>query len=308
MKRTAIIGIGAVGAPIAHCLYKNCSKDFYVLTDDGHQEEVNAIKQINGEEFSPNIVTNVEQIDGNIEILILAVKNYDLIPTLELVDKIITDNTIIVPLQNGIWSCRYLRNKYRFNKVAECYVRGPNTKREKDGFFYTKSGVIHIGTSKAYEVEYIKEAYDSLKEAGLDIYYEDNIRLMVWRKWMLNVAGNTVTALTGANYSMFAESNDLQMLCRRIMREFLQVSEAAGVELTHADIDETIDYFVGFQSGKVTSMLEDVLNGRRTENEYIAGEILRMGEEYDIKLPIIRTVYTLMKLKENVYLSNENKL
>lgn len=175
------------------------------------------------------------------------------------------------------------------------------------GFEYTKSGVIHIGTSRDAEVEKLRNVFDVLKESGLSIFWEDNIKKMVWSKWMLNVAGNTVTALTGASYRQFADSRDLQMICRRIMKEFLLVANTENVGLTYSDIDETIDYFVGFRTDKITSMLQDVLSERRTENEYITGELLRMAEERDIDLPINKTMYSLVKIKEAVYMERKEK-
>lgn len=236
-----------------------------------------------------------------LDVLIIAVKNYDLISTSLLIDYFISDNTILLPVENGIWASRYLRNKYPEHIVAECYVRGPDTRHIENGFAYTKSGTLHIGTSKGNDQDLIMKVYESLKISDMDVHYEENINTMIWRKWMLNVAGNTVTALTGASYRMFADSKDLQMICRQIMREFLLVANSEGVPLTWADIDETIDYYCSFTTDKITSMLEDVQNERRTENEYITGELLRIAEERGIDLPINKTMYTLVKLKEYVY-------
>lgn len=305
--KIALIGLGAVGAPIAHKLYSKYQDDFYVICDESHRQKINDIKEINGDVFAPLVATHSDDIKGKLDVLILAVKNYDLISSLERADQFISQNTILIPLENGIWACRYLRNRYRENIVAECYVRGPNTKKIYNGFEYTQSGVIHIGTSKEAETNKLKEVFQILKDGGLSIFWEDNIKKMVWAKWMLNVAGNTVTALTGASYRQFADSRDLQMICRRIMKEFLLVSDTEKVGLTYADIDETIDYFVGFNTDKITSMLQDVMNETRTENEYITGELLRMAEERDIDLPINKTMYSLMKIKEAVYTERKEK-
>ena len=118
---------------------------------------------------------------------------------------------------------------------------------------------------------------------------------------MLNVAGNSVTALTSADYSMFKDVKELQVLCRKSMLEFLQIAEAENIGLTNSDIDDIIDYYVTYKGNKKTSMLEDVLNHRRTENEYLAGELLRHAENIGIDLPIIKTLYTLVDIKEKLY-------
>lgn len=299
--KIGLVGLGVVGAPIAHKLYYFYGNDFVVLTDADFEDDLRNIKEINGDTFSPVILVNGKDEKPVLDVLIIAVKNYDLISTSLLIDYFISDNTILLPVENGIWASRYLRNKYPEHIVAECYVRGPDTRHIENGFAYTKSGTLHIGTSKGNDQDLIMKVYESLKISDMDVHYEENINTMIWRKWMLNVAGNTVTALTGASYRMFADSKDLQMICRQIMREFLLVANSEGVPLTWADIDETIDYYCSFTTDKITSMLEDVQNERRTENEYITGELLRIAEERGIDLPINKTMYTLVKLKEYVY-------
>lgn len=300
-----LLGLGAVGAPIAHKLYLKYGDSFVVITDEAHRQEVQEIKAINGDAFNARVVAPSNDTEDKLDVLILSVKNYDLISSIEMAEQLISEKTVLIPLENGIWACRYLRNRYRDNIVAECYVRGPDTRKIFNGFEYTRPGMIHIGTSKEKDSDRLREVYEILKASGLHIFYENNIKKMVWSKWMLNVAGNTVTALTGASYRHFADSHDLQMICRRIMREFLLVSDTEKVGLSYADIDETIDYFVSFRSDKITSMLQDVLCERRTENEYITGELLRMAEERDIDLPLNKMMYSLMKIKESVYMEKK---
>lgn len=297
-----LLGLGAVGAPIAHKLYLKYGDSFIVITDDAHRREIKEIKAINGDSFNVRVAVFSDDIEDKLDVLILSVKNYDLILAIEMAEQLVSEKTVLVPLENGIWACRYLRNRYRDNIVTECYVRGPDTKKIYNGFEYTKPGVIHIGTSREKGSGRLYEVYEILKGSGLSIAYENNIKKMVWSKWMLNVAGNTVTALTGASYRQFADSRDLKMICRRIMKEFLLVADTENVGLSYTDIDETIDYFVSFRSDKITSMLQDVLCERRTENECITGELLRMAEERDIDLPLNKTMYFLMKIKEAVYL------
>ena len=82
-----------------------------------------------------------------------------------------------------------------------------------------------------------------------------------------------MTALTGADYSNFKDSPALQNICRKAMEEFLHVSEAEGIRLTNNDIQDILDYYTTYKGSKRTSMLEDVINHRKTENEYLAGKL-----------------------------------
>ena len=47
-----------------------------------------------------------------------------------------------------------------------------------------------------------------------------------------------------------------------------------------------------------TSMLQDVLAGRKTEVELFAGEIIRLGKLYEIPTPCNQVLYDLIKIVE----------
>lgn len=52
-------------------------------------------------------------------------------------------------------------------------------------------------------------------------------------------------------------------------------------------------------------MLMDILNEQKTENDYLAGTALAVGNKHGIPLPIISTLYYLMAVKEKIYTVNE---
>ena len=49
-------------------------------------------------------------------------------------------------------------------------------------------------------------------------------------------------------------------------------------------------------------MLEDAMNRRQTENEYIAGYIKRLAARNGVNAPFIDMLYSIMRVKEDVYL------
>lgn len=56
------------------------------------------------------------------------------------------------------------------------------------------------------------------------------------------------------------------------------VAQYENVELIKKDIDDVIDYYITYKGSKKTSMLEDIMNNRKTENEYLAGDLIRLAE------------------------------
>lgn len=300
-KYVSLIGLGAVGAPLADLLFKKYGKDFILLSSKNFLFTLNDL-YINGSSFNPKIAYKKEQLKKRIGVVFICVKNYQIEAIADLLHRLIDDETIIVPLQNGVYSFDYFRDQFPTNVVLEGFAQGPNTSVMKNIYIYQKPGKFHIGSSDSEWQEKAKETVDLMKSASVESYYNEDIKHEVWKKLMLNVAGNAVTALTGVDYCMFEKSTETQQLCRDVMNEFSIVANALGIRITEKDIDDTINYYLSFKVSKKTSMLEDVTNCRPTENDFIAGYISKLAKKLEISVPHIDTLFSLVKIKEDVYL------
>lgn len=300
-KYITLVGLGAVGAPLAHHLWKEYGDDFALLSSVDFLHTLEEL-HINGEEFKPNIFSSPEQLKKKVGIVFICVKNYHVEGIAECIASMIDEDTIIVPLQNGVYSYDFFSKRFPNNFVLEGFAQGPNTQVLKNIYVYQKPGVFHIGTSFKDKEELGQKAFKIMIDAGVECYYDSNIKHEVWKKLMLNTAGNAITALTGIDYCMFEKSKEVQNLCRNTMKEYAAVAGANGIEITDEDIEDVMKYYLSFTVSKHTSMLEDVLNKRLTENEFIAGYISRLAKDLKIDTPCIDMLYQLMKVKEEVYL------
>lgn len=298
----ALIGLGVIGIPIAHKLSKAYKDQFAIVASGERKERLKkANLEVNGEKFIPRIVSHSNELDP-LELLIVCVKNYSLETALEDIKNVVCDKTIILPLQNGIYAYDFFSKEFPNNIILQGYLQGPNTEKNGSVMRYTNSGSMHIGDQANSVLDVAAKVYAYLSMAGIEVHLEQDIKKMVWKKMMLNVAGNSVTALTNADYGNFKYSLDLQNICREVMLEFLKVAKAENIDLSESDIDEIIEYYVSYHGGKKTSMLEDVRNHRRTENEYLSGTICQLAEKHAIEVPRIQTLYLLIKIKEALYL------
>ena len=76
-KLIGLIGLGAIGAPLADLLYQRYNKNFILLSsrDFLHTLTDNELV-INKRVFSPLIVTDKKQLAKDIDVLFVCVKNY----------------------------------------------------------------------------------------------------------------------------------------------------------------------------------------------------------------------------------------
>lgn len=305
-SQIALIGLGVIGIPIAHKLSAAYGKHFCLIASGERKQRLKQKKMyINDEIFSPQIISDRSEIDNDIDLLIVCIKNYDLEVSLCDIRRVISDRTVILPLQNGITSYEFFRSEFPKNIVLQGYVQGPNTIKNGSVMSYRNAGIMHIGNPFDLEKDYASYVYNLLIYAGVNVYLENNIRKMVWKKWMLNIAGNSITALTGADYNQFKKYGDLIDLCRKSMYEFLKIADVEKIDLSKQDVEDIINYYVSYKGKKQTSMLVDVMNRRKTENEYLAGALLKIANQHKISLPITNVLYSLIKIKEEIYLDED---
>ena len=88
------------------------------------------------------------------------------------------------------------------------------------------------------------------------------------------------------------------------MQELLNIACYEKVNLSTKDIMELIEYLTTYPYPKKTSMLQDVLAHRKTEIDYISGDIIKLSRKWNCPCPVNLTMFYLIKSKEKCYLKS----
>ena len=143
----------------------------------------------------------------------------------------------------------------------------------------------------------IKALFDS---AGQKCTIPDDIIHEKWWKFMLNTAFNTLSAILEADYAAISGNRDFIRAVRLVAREVQNVGLMEGAVLTGDDVDEMIRRVSALQDHGKTSMLQDVIAGRETENRYFAGAVSRLGRKHSIPTPVSDFISILLEAKRYV--------
>ena len=253
----------------------------------------------NGEKLSiPTIVP--DESTGKVDLIIIAVKNFQLESTFPVIEPLLGENTIILPLLNGIESERVLSERYGEERVIYAFISNLSVVREGNNVSSFSKGKITMGEKDNTLSERILKLVDFFEANGQDVVVPKDIHHEKWLKFMTNTCFNTLTALLEADYDATGSNRDMIRAARLIAKEVQSVGRRRGVELTSDDI-ETMIRNTSMLSGKGrSSMLEDMLSGRETENRYFAGAVSRMGKQYSIATPYCDLLSILVEAKRYV--------
>jgi len=303
MKKTAVIGFGAVGASFGSRLYEYYKDDFAVAADTRHAAKLAGGITVNGTFIQPAVL-NADTAGTQFipDLLLVCVKNYDLADTLKQIHAITDSHTIILSILNGISAADILKKEFPDNEILRGFARIMAV-RNNDGSIKYSGGHIFFGRddndSCHPAVLLTKQILD---EAGIQVTVCSDIQREVWNKFMINIGTNQVSALTGADYPHLRNIPELYNLMRQAMMETVQVAQAYHIGLTEKDIDIYCSVLNDNQKGLTTSTAQDIAHKRRTEIDYFSGTLIRYAEAKHIDVPVNRALYALIKGTEKIYL------
>ena len=102
IKTVGIIGAGSVGSALMYEMYKRDPENVYLLATGARAERLLSKGiSVNNEVFSPKVYSDPSQ-GINIDLLILAAKTYSMDSVIEHIRPLISKDTILLPIENGI--------------------------------------------------------------------------------------------------------------------------------------------------------------------------------------------------------------
>jgi 2-dehydropantoate 2-reductase len=121
----------------------------------------------------------------------------------------------------------------------------------------------------------------------------DLLRLS-WEKLALNCVANPLTGLTGRRNREII-NGELLDLRRALVAEVVALAAANGVVVAE-DLAERIDAALS-RSRNITSMLQDLRQGRPTEIEFLNGYVDRVSTEMGLDAPFNRAMAGLIRAR-----------
>ena len=295
--KVRIIGAGAVGAVVGWKLYKHA--DLAFIVDEERKERYSGGLAVNGEVIDFRFLTPSEA--DTADLLIFAVKNVSLEDAADEASPFVGENTVILSLLNGIEAEEKLSERFGAEKVLYGFITDLSSVH--DGTETTCfSGGGNIVFSEKYNTRSVRveEIATLFDEAGQRYTIPENIMHEKWWKFMLNTCFNTLSAILIADYAAISSNSDFIRAVRLEAREVQTVAKKEGVIITQDDIEEMIRRVTALQDHGKTSMLQDVLSHRETENRYFAGAVSRLGKKHSVETPISDFLSILLEAKRRV--------
>lgn len=297
IKKVAVLGAGAVGSYVIWGLSSRNDIELGVIAEG---ERAERLKQngciINGKIYHPE-VWNSGETDA-VDLLIVALKYGSLSAALESIQKVTTENTVIMSLMNGVDSEEIIAEKVGVKHLLPAVIKVASHK-EEDGYHFdpeTTIGIIFGELTAPYDSDRIRAIEELFKDTGIHFRATEYAREEMWSKFRLNVCNNLPQAILGAGVGCYRDSVHMKAISDGLKGELEAIAQAKGIDLSKTEASSGRGSAV--PPSARYSTLQDLDAGRHTEIDMFSGALIRMGKELGIPAPYNEYTYHMIKALE----------
>ena len=296
--RILIAGTGGVGGYFG-ALLARAGRDVVFLARGRNlaalRERGLTVESVDGDVRLPHVTATDTLADAApVDLVLVTVKSYDTSATAAVIAPVVTRETIVLSLQNGIENEGVLAAALGLPPLLGAMTQIGAELTAPGVVRHVAQGTIFFGEMGGHESARTRALVDLFTAAGVRHHLSAHMPLMLWDKLSWNAAFNAVTALTRATSGQAARLPQTAQLLRDVMLEVIAVARAQGILLDPARVDPVIAYAAEHLGTLRTSMLQDVERGRRLEYDAINGAVVRAGDAIGVPTPLNRVLVALL--------------
>ncbi|MCU6600788.1 2-dehydropantoate 2-reductase [Peribacillus frigoritolerans] len=246
-----------------------------------------------------HITENVNDIE-KVDLVILAVKGQHLQGTLTDLKVLVEKGAKVLPLLNGLEHISILQDELGEEAVLGGSAFIIATLDEKGHVIHSNEnhdliyGPLHPSQKKICDV--FEQAAGS---AIMKVSRTENILIRMWIKYMFITAFSGVTTASNLPIGTIRRFPETNGLLEKVLIEMKELANAYDVGITAENIAQALENMAGLPDESTSSMHQDRRKGLTLEVEHLQGGALRLADKVGLNLPVIGTLYALIKPFEN---------
>jgi 2-dehydropantoate 2-reductase len=241
-------------------------------------------------------------------------KAHQVEPCIPALPALMHDETVVVPMQNGIpwWYFQRSGSPYEGRvvrsvdpqgliartidpqRIVGCVVYPACEMVEPGVVRHIEGDRFPVGELDGTMTQRVSELSRLFESAGLKSPILDNIRAELWLKLWGNLTFNPISALTRATLDRICADDHTRSLAAAMMTEAQTIAGKLNITF-RVPLERRIAGAAKVGAHK-TSMLQDVESNRPTEIDALVGSVLELAQLTETPAPSIEAVYACMHL------------
>jgi 2-dehydropantoate 2-reductase len=234
------------------------------------------------------------------DLCLVFVKSPDTADAAAAASRLVSRSGVALTLQNGLGNAEFLAEAVGEGRIIAGTTAHGATLKAPGEILHAGVGPTVIGSWSGADPSSVLRVAEVLTGAGIDTEVAEDIRSVIWKKLLINVGINAITALTGIKNGQLLDLEDSRWLSRTAVTEAMAVAGARGITVPD-DAVETVLKVADATRDNRSSMGQDVDHHRRTEIDAINGAIVSLAEKEGIPVPVNQTLTALVKTLQAHY-------
>jgi 2-dehydropantoate 2-reductase len=293
--RYLILGAGALGGYFGAMLIKGgADVTFLVRPTRAAQLKRDGlvVKTQDGGELRTQVkIVQQGQLEGTYDVVLLSCKAYDLGGAMDAIGPAIGEQSVIVPVLNGVRHIDVLTERFGSGRVLGG-LTVINAALMPDGTIQqsqVRVNITAIGELDGRLSSRCTAIKTALEAGGIPVQVTDNILVMMWEKFFGFACSATIASLSRSRAGVIARAADGASFVSAVIGECTRVVTAVGYPPLPAfnSAGQISGLFSQPDSAFGPSMLIDMEDGRPTEGEHTIGDLAERAVQAGVSAPLL---------------------
>lgn len=303
--KIAVVGAGAMGLLFGGRLADAGNQVTMVDVVPAVLEAINtngiSLTDEKGEHILKAKAKKGEELKELQDLVILFTKTLYSRSALEVSKGYIGEKTLVLTLQNGLGNVELVHDYVKMEQIFVGVTNYASDVKAPGKIVTQGGGYVRLMSANGMMCPEVETVNSVLVNAGFASEIKKDVYEAIWEKVGFNAALNSTTALCRTPVGGIGSVEEGRKIAFAIARETAEVANAYGIHVQADKIISSMEFAFEHHKGHFTSMAQDVQHKRKTEVDFINGQIVKKAHEKGIAVPYVETVYMLLKVVQSTY-------
>jgi 2-dehydropantoate 2-reductase len=303
MMRILIVGAGAIGGYFGGRLLEKGENVTFLVREKRRQQLLQnglCVKSLHGDIHfeQPQTIISGENA-GPFDVILVAAKSYHLAGAVESLRPYVGEETMILPLLNGIVHLEVLTEAFGSDKVLGglCFIE---TTLDEDGKIIQTSPIhdLVFGERNGNVSERITKLSTTFEGTKANFRLSGNIEQEMWQKYLFITSLSGITSLFRSPIGPIREQPQGVSTIKSLIRETISIMKKLEAPIADNMMDATFARLneIGFMMK--SSLQRDMEKSMPTEGSHLFGYLLEQASKFDLAAPTLSAIYANVEIYE----------
>lgn len=230
------------------------------------------------------------------DLILITVKAFDTTTAAKDIFQVISDDTNVLSIQNGLGNIEKITAIIPKSQVLAGITSHGSLFLQSGIIKHTGVGKTRIGELDGTLTKRLRFLQEMFMRSGISVDMSTNIKKDIWKKAIVNASINPLTTIFQCKNGYLLKNPILKNLLENVSKESTLIANACGFDLAPKEMIGYTNEVINDTTQNVSSMLQSILQKKKTELYEINGILLEEGKKRDCEVSLNEMITHIIPL------------